>query len=122
MILKKCSSKRIRKHRKKPCLKRLYWLNARTIKPYLKMPQDRAAQILSVSISTLKRRFYMLNLGRWPLVRRTPSEKFKKSKMSFITNKFDVEDERYIDEETFEYLFQLKAGGKKTNLKVYVLP
>jgi hypothetical protein len=34
---------------------------------YLTLPQPTAAEKLGVSISTLKRRYYELNLGRWPI-------------------------------------------------------
>jgi len=94
-----------RKKRKKMFLE---WLNKDTILPFLKMPQDRAAQILNVSISTLKRKFYELRMmGRWPTNRRTPSEKCRKKKLNYLIHIKNVEDEKKIDEETWKFLIKV---------------
>lgn len=47
----------------------LDWLTADNIKPYLQYDQRKAAEKLNISISTLKRHFYKLGLGRWPIHR-----------------------------------------------------
>ncbi|KAL9653876.1 hypothetical protein ABK040_012936 [Willaertia magna] len=41
-----------------------------TMKPYFHLPQREAAKKLGISLSTLKRRYYELNLGKWPYSRK----------------------------------------------------
>jgi len=79
------------------------------------LPQHTAAKTLGVSLSTLKRRFYEIGLGRWPgnLIdkknRDSCSEEDdaasckemtitpeKKTCISFLVNKTN-QDERYLD-------------------------
>lgn len=70
------------------------------------LKQDIAADKLGVSISTLKRRYYELKLGRWPIdSSHQPDSPCSKNKedVSFVLNKFN-EDEIYIDANTCRIL------------------
>ncbi len=49
-----------------PNSKRKKKLSKEEILKYIQYPQPDAARMLNVSVSTLKRRFYELGLGRWP--------------------------------------------------------
>lgn len=69
------------------------------------MPQPMAAKKLGVSISTLKRRYYELKMGRWPVSNINSTLYFEeeevkcehKPKLGTILNKFDLEDQKAID-------------------------
>jgi DNA-binding NtrC family response regulator len=52
---------------------------------YMNCSQQYAAKMLGVSVSTLKRRFYELNMGKWPYVENKSIE--KKRKIEFLLNK-----------------------------------
>lgn len=82
----------------------LDWLTAENIKPYLKYDQRKAAEKLNISISTLKRHFYKLNLGRWPIHR--------PSAQDFLEDEDDEEE----DEELFEFSFNSWEGQNSTNI------
>jgi len=68
-----------RRRRRRKCCK-MDWLSRESIRPYLNMDQQTAASTLQVSISTLKRRFYSLNMGRWP-DNRNPNQSEKVQKL-----------------------------------------
>nr|CAG4711720.1 unnamed protein product [Naegleria fowleri] len=76
------------------------------------LPQTSAAQVLGVSLSTLKRRYYELGIGRWPgqiannpkeIEKATESSPEKKVQLSFLLNGEDVEA-RQIDQITWSIL------------------
>jgi hypothetical protein len=74
-------------------------------------PQYVAADLLGVSVSTLKRRYYQLNNGRWPNYREKKSldqidetlsnrlKERKKLKVDDIISKYNI-DEKKIDKKT----------------------
>lgn len=82
-------------------------------------PQPIAAKILNVSISTLKRRYYKLNFGRWPInsasfddeqklemnifSKKNLKDSLKDNSISSIINSQD-QDEAYIDDITQKIL------------------
>ncbi|KAL0486026.1 hypothetical protein AKO1_012222 [Acrasis kona] len=70
-------------------------LSAEKISKYLSMSQAEACHHLGVSLSTLKRRFYELNMGKWPC-KKTRS-KSSKSYISTIINK-TMKDEKDLSE------------------------
>ena len=89
----------------------LSWLTRKSIMPYLDLDQKKAALQLGLSVSTLKRHFYSLNLGRWPLNRkRTIYPNGEKGKLSFILNDEDV-DCKTIDSWTMDTLAKYREGS-----------
>ncbi|KAF0974319.1 hypothetical protein FDP41_006929 [Naegleria fowleri] len=69
---------------------------------YFYCPQTLAARLLGVSISTLKRRFYDLHMGRWPYQCISLNE--RKKSIYFLMNETEPEDEKELDEKTWTYL------------------
>ncbi|KAG2382289.1 hypothetical protein C9374_005491 [Naegleria lovaniensis] len=76
------------------------------------LPQTSAAQVLGVSLSTLKRRYYELGIGRWPgqiandtkeIEKATETSPEEKVKLSFLLNGEDI-DARQIDQITWSIL------------------
>jgi hypothetical protein len=65
--------------------------------------QDIAAEMLGVSISTLKRRYYEFGIGRWPIDSTTyirhESPSSGKGNISTIINDYNI-DEKFIDKIT----------------------
>ncbi|KAG2379420.1 hypothetical protein C9374_006537 [Naegleria lovaniensis] len=69
---------------------------------YFYCPQTLAARLLGVSISTLKRRFYDLHIGRWPYQCISLNE--RKRSIYFLMNETEPEDDKELDEKTLMYL------------------
>ncbi|KAL0489794.1 hypothetical protein AKO1_009276 [Acrasis kona] len=76
----------------------------------MKITQTDAANMLGVSVSTLKRRYYKLGLGRWPANRGTHHSKHNNTSihttLQTIINQHNV-DEKYIDDKTEALLAQV---------------
>ncbi|KAL0489381.1 hypothetical protein AKO1_010687 [Acrasis kona] len=75
----------------------------------MNISQTDAANMLGVSVSTLKRRYYKLGLGRWPANRGTHNKFNNMSNhtaLNTIVNQQNV-DEKYIDDKTEALLSQL---------------
>ncbi|KAL0484630.1 NLP6 [Acrasis kona] len=64
--------------------------------------QVHAAHILGVSVSTLKREYYKLGLGRWPALS-INKKAFSLIQLSSIMNDREI-DERYMDHNTVSML------------------
>jgi hypothetical protein len=80
----------------------LNWLNKNNINPFLGLNQELAAKKLDVSVSTLKRRFYSLNLGRWPLNTNRTILK-RKMEIKNILNYKNI-NPKFIDLQTLQFL------------------
>ncbi|KAL0484910.1 hypothetical protein AKO1_011786 [Acrasis kona] len=68
------------------------------IKKYFKCPQGLAARFLGVSISTLKRRFYDLEMGRWPY-QSIPLEQRKKG-LYYLINEVEPNNPKHLTDES----------------------
>ncbi|KAL0476970.1 hypothetical protein AKO1_006412 [Acrasis kona] len=66
-----------------------------------KMSQQEASKKLGVSLSTLKRRFYEMDMGKWPCKRQRSA--IAKLNISFITRR-DYQQEKYMSQEDIERL------------------
>ncbi|EFC42300.1 hypothetical protein NAEGRDRAFT_80436 [Naegleria gruberi] len=88
------------------------------MKPYFYCPQTLAARLLGVSISTLKRRFYDLHIGRWPYQCISLSE--RKKSIYFLMNETEPEDEKEIDEKTMHHLRHAFKDASKPLLSMNV--
>jgi len=71
---------------------------------YFDCPQRFAAQKLGVSLSTLKRRFYQLGIGRWPY--QLAQDKRRRS-IWFLVNKEESKSEKELSPGTVQTLNQL---------------
>jgi hypothetical protein len=73
------------------------------IKKYFNYSQAKAAKMLGVSVSTLKRRYYSMGMGKWPY----PENKFlaKKRSVSYICLAQD-RPEKFMDQTTLQQLYK----------------
>lgn len=79
------------------------------IKKYFNVSQSKAAKLLGVSVSTLKRRFYSMNMGRWPY----PENRYlaRKRSISYICSP-NNRPEKQLDPHTLHVLLR---AFKSTN-------
>ena len=70
---------------------------------YFGCPQRLAAQKLGVSLSTLKRRFYQLGLGRWPY----QTHETNRRSIWHMVNEVEPKSEKYLSPETVQTLTHL---------------
>jgi len=84
------------------------------MRKYFKYPQPEAAKRLGVSLSTLKRRFYALNMGkRWPYYQFVKVQ--RKRHLNYILNKQN-KPEKLIDNHTIHVLklaFRNNCGSRE---------
>ena len=93
--------------------KRKFEISREELEKYFKYSQSKAAALLNVSVSTLKRRFYQLDMGkRWPYNSNPERTTWTNSIMiSCLLHEKDIEDPRIIDHKTW---FALQEAFSRT--------
>jgi DNA-binding transcriptional regulator YiaG len=85
-----------------------YTITEEDIRKHFNCSQKQAASLLGVSVSTLKRRFYALGLGhKWPYP--LAKKQTKKRSLSYILNKKNVENAKFLDNNTLNHLVKAFA-------------
>jgi DNA-binding transcriptional regulator YiaG len=83
------------------------------IKKYFNVSQSKAAKLLGVSVSTLKRRFYSMDMGRWPY----PGNRYsaRKRTISYICSP-NNRPEKQLDPHTLHVLLRAFKSSNLDNV------